>query len=171
MVPPGGFPPGAAPPFPPGGPLGRPPFPPGPFMPPPPGMSPPIPPPGFSPPGSLPPPQFVPAQVPPMGAGPPSQQPPAPPAPSASQSQGRPEATRPDERVRQPILTLPSGSVMQTNAEFKKPTDLKVKDPNFSPDEHRAVHAKYFCAKMEDPPSAQQEESRGKKRARAEDFL
>ncbi|KAF9552398.1 hypothetical protein CPC08DRAFT_790207 [Agrocybe pediades] len=174
MVPPPGFPPGVPPgvasPFPPGGPL-RPPFPPPQFMPPPPGMSPP---PGFKPPGPLPPPQFVPAGAPPMGASPPlPQQPPAlsgPPAPSTAPA-ARPEATRPDERMRQPILTLPSGAVMQVNTEFKKPTDMKFKDANFSPDEHRAIHPKYFCAKMEDPPLGQQEESRGKKRARAEDFL
>jgi hypothetical protein len=88
--------------------------------------------------------------------------------------------------MRQPVLTLPDSSRSQTNPEFKKPTDLKFKDSNFSPvrlhsftpdsflslpqDEHRAVHPKYFCAKIESQP-AFQEEPRGKKRARAEDFL
>ena len=38
-------------------------------------------------------------------------------------------------------------------------------------DEHRAIHAKYFCAEPGDDPPAPLEESRGKKRARAEDFL
>jgi len=68
-------------------------------------------------------------------------------------------------------LALPDPSRAQTNPEFKKPTDLKVKDPNFSPDEHRAVHPKYFFANTEAAPTSAPEEARGKKRARAEDFL
>ncbi|KIM42546.1 hypothetical protein M413DRAFT_26586 [Hebeloma cylindrosporum] len=149
-----GFPPGAppfppgAPPFPPGGPV-HPPFPPPSFLPP--GMAPPSGPPGvFSPP---PPPQFVPAQQtqPASAYVPPSQERPA---------------VRPEEPVRRPVLVLPDPSLAQTNAEFKKPTELKVNDANFSPDEHRAIHPKYFCAKPHKP-----DESRGKKRARAEDFL
>ncbi|KDR69214.1 hypothetical protein GALMADRAFT_230738 [Galerina marginata CBS 339.88] len=187
--PPPGFPmppgfPHGAPPFPPG-PMGRPPFPPPPFMPPPgmapPGMAPPGPGPGaFSPPNPLPPPpQFVPAQAPHNAGPPPAAHPPGqpphgyPPQPSSqasSQQPQRPEPPRVEERVRQAVLTLPNGAVSQTNPEFKKATDLKVKDPNFSPDEHRAIHPKYFCAKLADNPS-HQDESRGKKRARAEDFL
>ena len=38
-------------------------------------------------------------------------------------------------------------------------------------DEHRAIHAKYFYSEPGVGPSAPPEESRGKKRARAEDFL
>jgi hypothetical protein len=38
-------------------------------------------------------------------------------------------------------------------------------------DEHRAVHPKYFCSILESQPAAYQDEPRGKKRARAEDFL
>ncbi|KAF8967245.1 hypothetical protein BDZ97DRAFT_1656531 [Flammula alnicola] len=168
-----GFPPGA-PPFPPG-PLGRPPFPPPPFMPP--GMAPPGPTP-FSPP---PPPQFVPAQMQHSLASPAQPLPqtpqnaPGPSQPSLAQAhppaQGHLEPPRAEERVRQPVLTLPKQAVSQTNPEFKKPTDLKFKDPNFSPDEHRAIHPKYFLAKLSEPSLAHAEESRGKKRARAEDFL
>ncbi|KAF9481922.1 hypothetical protein BDN70DRAFT_930463 [Pholiota conissans] len=168
-----GFPPGA-PPFPPGPPGAlRPPFPPSGFVPPS-GMLPPGAPP-FSPP---PPPQFVPAQMqqnaPPHAQGLPP--PPQPNAPSSLQQQPpqqyeqNAQPHKEPERVRQPVLTLPNPSLSQTNAEFKKPTDLKFKDANFSPDEHRAIHPKYFIAKLDESPSSQ-EESRGKKRARAEDFL
>ncbi|KAF8886864.1 hypothetical protein CPB84DRAFT_1749847 [Gymnopilus junonius] len=167
------FPPGA-PPFPPGGPMGRPPFPPPPFMPPP-GMSPPGPPGAFSPPNPLPPPQFVPAQNP---SGPPVTAPaPAlpPHAPSGSQAPPAPSHPEPlrrqEPRVRQPVLTLPNGVTSQTNPEFKKATDLKFKDANFSPEEHRAIHPKYFYANLSESSATHPEESRGKKRARAEDFL
>jgi len=131
----------------------------------------------FSPPNPLPPPQFIPAQMPqntpPPVAHPQGQlpQPAAPSQPPLPPPQVHLEPPRVEERVRQPVLTLPNGAVSQTNPDFKKPTDLKVKDPNFSPDEHRAIHAKYFCAQLAENPSAQPEESRGKKRARAEDFL
>ncbi|KJA17952.1 hypothetical protein HYPSUDRAFT_205802 [Hypholoma sublateritium FD-334 SS-4] len=189
--PPGGPPPGfampnfppGAPPFPPGPPgaLGRPPFPP------PPGFGPPgmgLPgAPAFSPP---PPPQFVPAQMQQNAPGPPpgnaSQPPPQQPPQSQQlqqsqqpsqpqQAPSRPEPSRTEERVRQPVLTLPDPSRSQTNAEFKKLTDLKFKDANFSPDEHRAIHPKYFLAKLDDNSAISSDESRGKKRARAEDFL
>ena len=108
MLPPGmpfPPPPGTMPPF------GAPPFiPPG------------IPPPGFAapPPGVLPPPNFVPA----------SRQPAPPSIPTPQKENQSPTPTRP---VRQPTLTLPNPALAQANPEFKKPTDLKVKDPNFSP--------------------------------------
>ena len=85
-------------------------------------------------------PQFVPAQMPQNSLPMPSS--PAPPQsqlqtpPTQSQSSGvkghlnTPHRERP---VRQPVLTLPNPSLAQTNAHFKKPTDLKVKDANFSP--------------------------------------
>jgi hypothetical protein len=48
---------------------------------------------------------------------------------------------------------------------------LKYKDANFSPEEHRAIHAKYYYTKPIDGTAPVAEESKGKKRARAEDFL
>lgn len=135
---PPGFPPAGPPQFPPGS-QGRPPFPP--FMPP--GTSPgpggfPIPPMqgvGSSP---APPPQFVPAQMPhnspPMP--PPAAQSPLQVPPIQSQSnevKGLSDTPRKEGPVRKPVLTLPNPSLAQSNAEFKKPTDLKVKDPNFCP--------------------------------------
>jgi hypothetical protein len=89
----------------------------------------------------------------------------------SSEVKGPLDTPRREGPVRKPVLTLPNPSLAQSNAEFKKPTHLKVKDPNFSPDEHRAIHAKYFCSDPGDGPPAPLEESRGKKRARAEDFL
>ena len=174
---PPGFPPGA-PPFPPG----RPPFPAPSFLPP--GMSSPGGPPGvFSPP---PPPKFVPAQTD-------QSQPPQASPLVAPPSKERLEhaVARPEERLRQPVLTLPNQALSQNNPEFKKATELKVKDANFSPvtlffllvllvdwlifmaqDEHRAIHPKYFHAQISEGPSnTAAEDSRGKKRARAEDFL
>ena len=38
-------------------------------------------------------------------------------------------------------------------------------------DEHRAIHPKYFFSEPVESASAPVEETRGKKRARAEDFL
>ncbi|KAF9524478.1 hypothetical protein CPB83DRAFT_861215 [Crepidotus variabilis] len=171
-----GFPPGMAPPFPPPpGVAGMPPFPPPPGFMPPPGMAPPPGTPGFSPPPGVPgasppvpaPPQFVPAQM-----QPPAMAPPSGPPPQSQQQQPRPEQTG---RVRQPVLVLPDPSRAQTNQDFKKPTDLKVKDANFSPDEQRAVHPKYFCAQtshnQDSSSSSLADQPRGQKRARAEDFL
>jgi len=86
---------------------------------------------------------------------------------------------------------LPNPSLAQTNPELKKKTVLKYAEPNFSPDEVRARHPKYYFAKdiLASAPEAKTdaapaqvapeaeaaaaapEESRGKKRARAEDFL
>jgi len=127
-----------------------------------------MPPPGFSPPAAAaptpPPPRFVPAQNAQSSTASPSRQP-------EGTQQGHSEIQRPEVRIRQPVLTLPNPSRSQTNPEFRKQTDLKFKDANFSPDEHRAVHPKYFCPKLETQISASQEEPRGKKRARAEDFL
>ena len=142
-----------------------------------------------------PPPQFVPAQIP---HNTPSMPPPAaqsqlqaPPIQSqSSEVKGSLDTPRKEGPVRKPVLTLPNPSLAQSNAEFKKPTDLKVKNPNFSPvccfillvlriclmefilqEEVRAIHPKYFCSEPGDGPPAPLEESRGKKRARAEDFL
>ncbi|KAG6875299.1 hypothetical protein C0993_009870, partial [Termitomyces sp. T159_Od127] len=64
----------------------------------------------------------------------------------------------------QPVL--PSNVTPQTNPAFKKQTALKYADANFSPEEHRAIHPKYFFAK-----GTAAEESRGRKRKKAEDFL
>jgi len=117
-----GFPPGA-PPFLPG----CAPFPPPPLLPP--GMSPPGGPPSgppgvFSPP---PPPKFVPAQT--NQSQPPPTSPPMP----SSKERSEPAVPRPEERVRQPVLTPPNQAMSQTNPDFKKATELKVKDANFSP--------------------------------------
>ncbi|KAF5323746.1 hypothetical protein D9619_012875 [Psilocybe cf. subviscida] len=185
-MPPGMSPPGGAPPFGPPGAFGGPP---------PPGMGPP----GFAPPGGPmnmmspgrpggppPAPMFVPASQPGAGAPPPTAASGGPGAPGHGHGQGPPRV------MRQPVLTLPPGAIPQTNPEFKKPTDLKVKDANFSADERRAIHAKYFVAQLDAPthvaadglsasasasdaPGSSQThesgESRGKKRARAEDLF
>jgi hypothetical protein len=45
---------------------------------------------------------------------------------------------------------------------------LKYRDPNFSPEEVRAYNSRYYYAAKGQPDG---DESRGKKRARAEDFL
>jgi len=205
-VPPGML--GAPPPFmpgmpPPGFPHGQPPFqipgmPPGP---PPPGfpLAPPFPgaPPGMLPPGMLPPgvrPPFPPPPhfVPPGGsvALPPTFVPatavPAIPhvsnVPSLSTSAGvTPSLGAPTPAPAE--LKLPDPSLAQTLPPFKKPTELKWSDPNFSPDERRSVNPKYYFPKnnanqspgFTAPPSSTGappiEEMRGKKRARAEDFL
>jgi len=72
---------------------------------------------------SLPPPVFIPSQ---------SAQSSLPPLAEADSQQGRSDLPRSEEQ-RQPVLTLPNPSLAQTNPEFKKPTELKVKDANFSP--------------------------------------
>ncbi|KAJ7578505.1 hypothetical protein C8J56DRAFT_797331 [Mycena floridula] len=182
MMPPGMMP--GAPPFfpPPGAMPGAPPFPPFPGMgfppgppppgfpfPPPPGMIPGMPPPpGFG----IPPPGMMPPMPPPMARGPPnfvpqqagaSAPPPLAPQPSAEP----PKPAEPKARPTQP--TLPNPALKQTNPDFKKPTELKYADANFQPDEYRAYHEKYLY----DPTAAggYDDEPRGKKRARAEDFL
>ena len=84
-----------------------------------------------------PPPQFVPAQVPhnssPMPPPAAQSQLQAPPIQSQSSEVKVLEAPRKEGQVRKPVLTLPNPSLAQSNAEFKKPTELKVKDANFSP--------------------------------------
>lgn len=189
---PGGPPPGfpGQPPFPPFPGMGFPPGPP-PGFPLPPGFPPGGPPPGvpsFPPPGirpMLPPPNFVPSSgappFPPPGAGPPGISPPGvvpPPSQSGASSSpssapppppSAPPTSQPVARVHPTQPTLPNPALAQTNAPFKKKTDLKYPDPNFSPDEKRAYHPKYYFDKG--PAAAPVEESRGKKRARAEDFL
>jgi len=86
-------------------------------------MSPPGGPPGvFSPP---PPPKFVPAQT--------NQNQPPPASPPVAPPSNERAAARPEERLRQPVLTLPNQAMSQTNPEFKKATELKVTDANFSP--------------------------------------
>ncbi|KAG6839619.1 hypothetical protein C0991_000877, partial [Blastosporella zonata] len=162
-----GFPPGPPPPgfgippqgFPPGGP---PPFPPG-MMPPPPGaMRPPFPPPT----------QFVPAaggaiSVP--APAPVAPQPviaaPPPPVLHVPALAPPPQSDTPDIPVQPPTqLVLPLNVVSQTNPAFKKTTVLKYADANFCPEEHRAIHPKYFSAKQGG------DEGRARKRKKAEDF-
>ncbi|KAI0027057.1 hypothetical protein K488DRAFT_74844 [Vararia minispora EC-137] len=79
-----------------------------------------------------------------------------------------------------PALVLPNPALAQTNPDLRKKTDLKYPDANFSPEEKRAIHPRYYSAKdtlasASDPKTdgaqVPQEEARGKKRARAEDFL
>jgi len=55
--------------------------------------------------------------------------------------------------------------------DFKKPTKLHYTDPNFSPEEKRSRDPKYYFKKESAPAETSPEEMRGKKRARAEDFL
>ncbi|KAI6146767.1 hypothetical protein BKA82DRAFT_27261, partial [Pisolithus tinctorius] len=195
VLPPGPFPgvPPMASPFP-----GMPGFPPGPpppgFPMPPPGL---LPPPGMLPPGAppfppgvsrppLPPPTFVPASssspAAPMN-GTPASTPPTgfvPPAVTAPQP---PAVSLP------PPLVLPNPALEQKYGPFKKKTDLKYADPKFSPiraafftltssEEKRGRAAKYYFASdatnttpSQDQMASGTEEFRGKKRARAEDFL
>lgn len=87
-----------------------------------------------------------------------------------------------------PPLQLPEGSLKQILPDFKKPTKLHYTDPNFSPvsqlaylmsllshsrlqEEKRSRDPKYYFKKEGAPAVAANEETRGKKRARAEDFL
>ncbi|KIK63152.1 hypothetical protein GYMLUDRAFT_41472 [Collybiopsis luxurians FD-317 M1] len=177
--PPGMMPPGASPPGPPGmlppgvspppGALGIPgaPAPPGALIPGAPGapVRPPMPPP----------PTFIPQQ---QGS---SASPPLPPSASGSSSINGSVTTPPppsSSAAPTPVTaaetslrpTLPDPSLQQTNPAFKKPTELKYQDANFSPEEIRAYSHKYRYRPSEQA-SAPNEESRGKKRARAEDFM
>ncbi|KAI0708014.1 hypothetical protein C8Q76DRAFT_628063 [Earliella scabrosa] len=170
--PPGMLPPGV-PPFPPGV---RPPFPP-PFIPgmPPPGMPPP---PGFSPPPGLPgAPMPLPLPGAPSASPPPGALgiPPVPAAPGAPPSSAPPVAPpqQPLSSVPPPPLVLPNPQLAQVNPSFKKGTVLKWSDANFSPEETRARHPRYYFPPTSDGPvpNVSPEEMRGKKRARAEDFL
>ncbi|KAF7795761.1 hypothetical protein EIP86_006928 [Pleurotus ostreatoroseus] len=172
MIPPPGFPPLSMPPMlpgviPPPGMPGALPFPPAPGMP--------FPPPPFLPPGGSPPP---PGLTPPIATPTPPVLPPAPSfVPAGSPLTGVPPSTIPPPAPAAPgaqsvptELKLPNPALAQTNAPFKKPTELKWQDPNFSPEEHRAINPKYYVAK-DGKPVQVVEETRGKKRARAEDFL
>ncbi|KAF5384057.1 hypothetical protein D9615_003141 [Tricholomella constricta] len=181
--PPGAFP-GQPPPFPPFMP-GFPPGPPPPGFPLPPGFPPggppPFPPAPGGPPGATrlpfpPPPQFVPAAgaspLPPFPPTPAQPQLAATPPPSAQQpslAPGAPSSQTQTPEVQAPPtqLVLPNTALAQTNPPFKKSTVLKYDDPNFSPEEHRAIHPRYFCPKQ----GGAAEESRGRKRKKAEDFL
>ncbi|TDL24907.1 hypothetical protein BD410DRAFT_718744 [Rickenella mellea] len=153
MLPPGGLPPGV-PPFIPGGPL-PPGFPPQQFRPPP----------GQFPPGQAPP-VFTPATISQdnvMSASPPppSVTPSAPtPTPSAN-IQGQASPVKPEKPP------IPNLSLRQENPELKKGQVLKYIDANYSPEENRAYNPKYYVSAHSDS----KDESRGKKRARAEDFL
>jgi hypothetical protein len=172
--PPGMQLPAGVPPFmpPPGG---VPPFPP-PFLPP---GAPPLPfPPnmGPSPPGLAPPPQFVPASTN------------TPPVPIASTTTPTHSASTPTPSSAIPPLQLPDESLKQILPGFKKPTKLHYTEPNFSPvsplvnlnyfyflmlepqEEKRSRDPKYYF-KENAPTVPSTEETRGKKRARAEDFL
>ena len=175
-----------------------PPFPPPPGMSLPPGFPPFPPPPGMSPPGM--PNTGTPPIIPGATPRPPSAAAtPFTPGGYASPPTFVPQSQQPQQQhqTSAPQLTLPDPSLAQTNPDLKKKTDLKWSDANFSPvslprarllnrtdiqlqEERRAVHPKYYFAK-DTPTSApetktdgaqvSQEESRGKKRARAEDFL
>ena len=124
---PPGVAPGAMPPFPPG--PGLPPMPPPGFVPHPGMPPPPVPATVVAPP----PPRFVPAQN--------AQSSPASPSTHTEQVQpGNSDIQRPEVRVRQPVLTLPDPNRSQTNPEFKKATDLKFKDANFSPVRRILIH-------------------------------
>ncbi|KAG6329866.1 hypothetical protein ID866_9221 [Astraeus odoratus] len=167
-------------------------FPPGPLPPgfpvPPPGM---MPPPGMLPPGQppfppgvsrppLPPPTFVPASSaspfpPPSASGTPSQ---VLHTGSVTPASAAPSSTQPSAMSGPPPLVLPNPALEQKYGPFKKKTELKYSEPNFSPEEKRAHTNKYYFAR--DATNAAQdqtasgagaEEARGKKRARAEDFL
>ncbi|KAI6141495.1 hypothetical protein BKA82DRAFT_19876 [Pisolithus tinctorius] len=151
---------------------------------PPPGL---LPPPGMLPPGAppfppgvsrppLPPPTFVPASssspVAPMN-GTPASAPPTGSVPPAA------TALQPPAVSLSPPLVLPNPALEQKYGPFKKKTDLKkYADPNFSPEEKRGRSAKYYFASdatnttpSQDQMASGTEEFRGKKRARAEDFL
>ncbi|PSR77482.1 hypothetical protein PHLCEN_2v7913 [Hermanssonia centrifuga] len=153
MMPPPGLHPFSLPPG-----MAPPPFP---FFPP--GMSPPGFPPMATPTPPVHTPNFVPASNPHAGA----------PPPSVHSQTGTPTSN-----TAPPELRLPNPALSQTNTPFKKATELKWSDANFSPEEHRAIHPKYLAPKditnqSQGANSAQSggEEFRGKKRARAEDFL
>ncbi|KAF9069219.1 hypothetical protein BDP27DRAFT_1222886 [Rhodocollybia butyracea] len=199
MMPPPFFPPGMAPgqpPFPPfpGMPGFPGPPPPGMQLPPgfpPPGMMPPPgafpPPPGMMfppgapgpPPNMPPPPTFVRQQQgssasppPPMNAVSPNGLATSPPPPSMSVTPTPTHASTLEQSQPQPSEpTLPNNAPKQTNPPFKKPTELKYQDANFSPAKVRAFCSKYRFKVASDPTASQNDESRGKKRARAEDFL
>ncbi|KAH9900780.1 hypothetical protein C8Q73DRAFT_662336 [Cubamyces lactineus] len=172
--PPGMLPPGV-PPFPPGA---RPPFPPPPFLPP--GVPPPgIPPPGFSPPPGA---GMPPVPIPPMPGASSASPPPPVGAPGAGAPSAPPQHVPPSNQQQPmstaapPPLVLPNPSLAQVNPPFKKGTVLKWEDANFSPEEKRSRHPKYHFALPKDKadgpvPNVPAEEMRGKKRARAEDFL
>ncbi|KAJ3801793.1 hypothetical protein GGU11DRAFT_813826 [Lentinula aff. detonsa] len=171
--PPPGFPipPGFPPP-----PLGM--MPPGAFPPPPVGMLPP----GASAPGRplmLPPPTFVPQQQD-SASPPPIRNTPMLPPTNGSFAPHPPPSTSvtpilPPAAEQPSQHTLPNPSLKQTNPPFKKPTELKYQDANFCPasifnkEEIRAYSPKYRPST--EAVSSQGEEFRGKKRARAEDFL
>ncbi|KAG9046468.1 hypothetical protein FS837_004353 [Tulasnella sp. UAMH 9824] len=184
---PPGAPPGMAPPFPPGVVPGQaPPFPPGMPMPPfPPGGPPlrlggppmPVPPPnvprlpGAAPPGALPP--FPPTGTAPAGVGaPPSQNP----ATSSSPPSSSPASSQPPATV----VPVPTPRPAEPLAEVKEGSKLMWTNNTKSPDEIRAESSKYA---YEIPRSgwiqqpSQQDvtmgdaESKGRKRARAEDFI
>ncbi|KAJ7170915.1 hypothetical protein C8R43DRAFT_71447 [Mycena crocata] len=190
MPPPGMLPPGMSMP-----PLGGMMSPPGMLAPgfsPPPGMMP--------PPGGLPPPPGMggpPANSPPPGgaARPPQAPRPVPSFVPAATAQGGAQPLEsatsqpstpgqassqqtPSEQSSQPTRpTLPHPSKAQVNPEVKKGMVLIGNeddhgvggDPNFSVEEKRAFHPKYFVPRPLPPPENAQ--SRGTKRARAEDYL
>ncbi|KLO07335.1 hypothetical protein SCHPADRAFT_917273 [Schizopora paradoxa] len=200
FMPPGVMPPpglSGAPPFPPPfpGAAGMPPSaPPGFVMPP--GMPPGMPPPGMIPPGMGPPgmppfapggmPQGMPPFMPPqMGQNPPGMPPPnlavpggAPPGispPPASTTPQTPSVSTPTPSSRPPANVtptrppLPNPARKQENPEMKKGQVLKYNDANYSPEENRAYDPKYYFSPTQDQRAP--EDTRGKKRARAEDFL
>ncbi|KIO26735.1 hypothetical protein M407DRAFT_243624, partial [Tulasnella calospora MUT 4182] len=176
--PPPGMVPGQAPPFPPGMPM--PPFPPGgpplrlggPPMPmPPPNIprlpgAPPLPPPGAVPP-------FPPTGTAPAGVGvPPSQNP----ATSSSPPDSSPASSQPPATV----VPVPTPKPAEHLAEVKEGSKLMWNNNSKSPDEVRAESSKYAYeiprSGWVQQPSQQDvtmsdAESKGRKRARAEDFI
>ncbi|KAI1791736.1 hypothetical protein LXA43DRAFT_1094346 [Ganoderma leucocontextum] len=139
-------------------------LPPGVNIPPIPGASQISPPPGV--PGAPPPgPAFLPPVAPPLQATPPTY--------DQRQQQQQEQQSRPVSTVPPTPLVLPNPSLAQVNPTFKKDTVLKWSDANFSPEETRSRNPKYFFPVSADGPvpNVPAEEMRGKKRARAEDFL
>ncbi|KAL5532847.1 hypothetical protein ACEPAF_4621 [Sanghuangporus sanghuang] len=79
--------------------------------------------------------------------------------------------------VQQPITAvvpqkppIPNPALKQENPGLKSGLILEYPDANFSPEENRAYDPKYFFPPQQ-ASMTNQEEMRGKKRARAEDFL
>jgi len=171
---PGGMPP-PFPPFMPGMPPGPPP--PGMAMPPgfPPGMPPMMPPPGISPPiPGFHAPNFIPAGAAPAPpfAAPPGAFPPGPPPIAQTPHFQPPAQVKADVPApARPELVLPNPALTQENPTFKKATSLKWLDPNFSPEEYRAIHPRYLVDKENIAADSSSDEPRGKKRKKAEDFL
>ena len=66
--------------------------------------------------------------------------------PPTSKERLEPDIPRPEEQVRQPVATLPDPAMSQTNPDFKKATELKVQDANFSPVTIFFIHLPFWSA-------------------------